>query len=104
MFDWDAPDVFIPVIQKKKKVKTIKKLNEKSSPVVFILWGNNARSKKELITNPVHHIIESVHPSPLSASRGFFGGRYFSRTNEYLTGDNLTPIDWEIKDRFEIKE
>ena len=76
--------------------EVIKKLNEKNSPVVFILWGNNARSKKELIANPIHHIIESVHPSPLSASRGFFGGKYFSRANEYLMADGLSPIDWEI--------
>ncbi|MCQ2550686.1 MAG: uracil-DNA glycosylase [Clostridia bacterium] len=77
--------------------QVICKLNEKDSPVVFILWGNNARSKKELITNPKHLVIESVHPSPLSASRGFFGGKYFSRTNEFLEKQGLEKIDWEIK-------
>lgn len=70
----------------------IKKLNEREEPIVFILWGANARSKKAFITNPNHHIIESVHPSPLSAHRGFFGGKYFSRTNEFLK----EPIDWTI--------
>lgn len=70
----------------------IKKLNEREEPIVFILWGANARSKKAFITNPNHHIIESVHPSPLSAHRGFFGGKYFSRTNEFLK----EPIDWII--------
>lgn len=71
----------------------IRKLNERSEPMVFILWGNNARSKKQFITNPAHLILESVHPSPLSASRGFFGGRYFSRTNEFLK----EPINWRIE-------
>lgn len=70
----------------------IAKLNEKEEGIVFILWGANARKKKELITNPNHHIIESVHPSPLSAHNGFFGGRYFSRANEHLA----EPIDWRI--------
>lgn len=72
--------------------KVISLLNERKEPMVFILWGNNARSKKDLITNTDHLILESVHPSPLSASRGFFGGKYFSRTNDFLTD----PINWEI--------
>ena len=75
----------------------IKKLNEKETPVVFILWGNFAKSKKELITNPIHLIIESAHPSPFSAYNGFFGTRPFSRTNDYLKHHNLKPINWEIK-------
>ena len=75
----------------------IKLLNEKEEPVVFILWGNYARSKKSLITNPKHYIIESVHPSPFSAYNGFFGSRPFSKANKYLESNGLKPINWEIK-------
>lgn len=75
----------------------IKKLNEKDTPVVFILWGANARSKKAFITSPKHLIIESVHPSPLSAYNGFFGSKPFSRTNSFLISNNIKPIDWQIK-------
>lgn len=67
-------------------------LGQREKPMVFILWGNYARSKKTLVDQSRHLVIESVHPSPLSASRGFFGGRYFSRTNEFLD----EPIDWKI--------
>lgn len=74
----------------------IKKINEKNSPVVFILWGNYARAKKELITNPNHLIIESTHPSPYSASNGFFGSRPFSKTNNYLKSKGIKPIDWNL--------
>lgn len=77
--------------------KIIELVNAKTEPVVFILWGKNAQEKQTLITNPIHHIIKSVHPSPLSASRGFFGSRPFSRTNEYLKADGLSPIDWQIE-------
>lgn len=77
--------------------KVIKVLNEKQTPVVFILWGNNAISKESLITNPKHLIIKSVHPSPLSASRGFFGSKPFSKTNEFLISTNQKPIDWQIE-------
>ena len=77
--------------------KVIKVLNEKETPVVFILWGNNAISKESLITNPKHLILKSVHPSPLSASRGFFGSRPFSKTNEFLISTNQNPIDWQIE-------
>ena len=72
----------------------IKLLNERQFPVIFILWGNFARSKKALITNPRHKIIESVHPSPLSASRGFFGSKPFSKTNTYLKEMNIETIKW----------
>ena len=72
----------------------IKYLNERDIPVIFILWGNFARSKKNLITNSRHKIIESAHPSPLSASRGFFGSKPFSRTNNYLKEFNLKEINW----------
>lgn len=75
----------------------IKKLNEKNTPVVFILWGANARSKKQYITNPIHLVIESAHPSPLSAYNGFFGSRPFSKTNSYLIQNNIEPIDWQIR-------
>lgn len=77
--------------------RVISLVNEKETPVVFILWGNNARTKRALVTNPIHLVIESAHPSPLSASRGFFGSRPFSRANEFLTNNGLTPIDWQIE-------
>lgn len=76
----------------------IKKLNERDTPIVFILWGANARSKKQYITNQIHYVIESAHPSPLSAYNGFFGSKPFSRTNEFLEKNGIAPIDWEIKD------
>lgn len=75
----------------------IQKLNEKTTPVVFILWGRNARSKKSLITNPNHLILESAHPSPLSAYHGFFGSKPFSKCNQFLIENNLKPIDWQIR-------
>ena len=75
----------------------IKKINEKTTPVVFILWGSFARSKKSLITNKIHYIIESPHPSPFSAYNGFFGSKPFSKTNNFLISKGLKPIDWEIK-------
>jgi uracil-DNA glycosylase len=77
--------------------KVIQVLNEKETPIVFILWGNNAISKASLITNKKHLIIKSVHPSPLSASRGFFGSKPFSKTNNFLISTNQTPIDWQIE-------
>ncbi len=78
--------------------EVIKIINKKDTPVVFILWGSDARSKKSLITNKKHLIIESAHPSPLSAYRGFFGSKPFSRTNEFLIKNNIEPINWKIKD------
>lgn len=74
----------------------IKELNKKSEPIVFILWGNFARSKKVFITNKKHLVIESTHPSPFSARNGFFGSRPFSKTNNFLIQNNLKPIDWQI--------
>ena len=74
----------------------IKKIDEKDSPVVFILWGNFARSKKVFITNPKHFIIESPHPSPFSARSGFFGSKPFSKTNNFLKENNLKEIDWHV--------
>lgn len=72
----------------------IAKLSVRQTPMVFILWGAHAQSKVALIDTHRHHIIKSPHPSPLSASRGFFGSRPFSRTNAYLIQDGLDPIDW----------
>lgn len=69
-------------------------LNEREKPIVFILWGSFARSKREMITNPKHYIIESPHPSPLSASRGFFGSKPFSKANSYLKKEGIDPIEW----------
>lgn len=75
----------------------IKKVNEKNEPVVFILWGNFAKSKKNLITNPKHLVLESSHPSPFSCNYGFFGSRPFSKTNEFLRKNNLKEIDFSVK-------
>lgn len=77
--------------------KVISVLNKKETPVVFILWGKNAISKEKLITNKNHLILKSVHPSPLSASRGFFGTKPFSKTNEFLRKNGLAEIDWQIE-------
>lgn len=76
--------------------RVIELLNEKKDPVIFILWGNNAKSKKNLITNSRHFILEGVHPSPLSASRGFFGCGHFKTTNEILKNLGKKEIDWQI--------
>lgn len=77
--------------------EVIRKLNEHESPIAFILWGANARSKKSLITNPKHGIFESAHPSPLSAYNGFFGSRVFSRVNRFLVENEIPPINWKVK-------
>lgn len=74
----------------------IKKLNERETPIVFLLWGGPARNKKSLITNPNHLILECAHPSPLSAHNGFFGCRHFSQCNEFLMEHGIAPIDWTI--------
>lgn len=75
----------------------IKIINEKKEPVVFILWGSYARNKKSLITNPIHCVIESPHPSPFSAYNGFFGSKPFSKTNEFLKSKGLKEIDWRVE-------
>ena len=72
-------------------------LNQQDRPMVFILWGKPAQMKKAMLNNPAHLILESPHPSPLSAYRGFFGSRPFSRTNKFLTAHGLDPIDWQIE-------
>ena len=74
----------------------IKLLNLKEEPIVFILWGNFAKKKAKLITNEKHLIITSAHPSPLSASRGFFGSKPFSKANNFLVNNKLKPIDWKV--------
>ncbi|WP_243343004.1 uracil-DNA glycosylase [Anaerococcus sp. AGMB09787] len=77
--------------------RIIELLNKREKPIVFILWGANARSKEKLITNKNHLILKSVHPSPLSAYRGFFGSKVFSKTNKFLEENNMRPIDWQIE-------
>lgn len=74
----------------------IKVLNEKEEPVVFILWGNFAKEKASLITNPQHLILTSPHPSPFAARYGFFGSKPFSKTNDFLRKNNLKEIDWSL--------
>lgn len=78
-------------------------LNEREKPVVFVLWGRNAQSKKPLITNKRHLIIESAHPSPFAADRGFFGSRPFSKINSFLVSNGEEPVDWQIEDLQEVK-
>ena len=75
----------------------IRILNEQDRPMVFILWGRPAQMKKAMLNNPRHLILEAPHPSPLSAYRGFFGSRPFSRTNKFLKENGLEPIDWQIE-------
>jgi len=77
--------------------KIIDLLNKKSEPIVFILWGNNAQSKQSLITNPIHYIIKSAHPSPLSSYRGFFNSKPFSNTNNFLVSIGNKAIDWQVE-------
>ncbi len=76
--------------------KIIELLNERKDPVIFVLWGANARSKKRIITNKSHYILEAPHPSPLSAHRGFFGCNHFIKINEILLKLNKDPINWQI--------
>ena len=75
----------------------IKKLNEREKPMVFLLWGANARSKKQFITNPNHLVLEAAHPSPLSAYNGFFGCRHCSKCNAFLEAHGIEPVDWRIE-------
>lgn len=76
--------------------EVIKLLNEREKPIVFILWGANARSKKKFIDTSRHFIVESAHPSPLSSWQGFFGSKPFSKTNELLISVGVDPIDWNL--------
>ncbi len=75
----------------------ISAVNTQDRPVVYFLWGSNARSKKNLITNPGHLVLEAPHPSPLSAYNGFFGCGHFKRANEFLESNGIEPIDWQIE-------
>ena len=75
----------------------IRVIAQQDRPIVFILWGRPAQAKKSMLHNPKHLILEAPHPSPLSAYRGFFGSRPFSKTNDFLTANGLTPIDWQIE-------
>lgn len=75
----------------------IRALNEQDRPIVFLLWGKPAQQKKAMLNNPHHLILEAPHPSPLSAYRGFFGCRHFSRTNDFLKQNGCEPIDWQIE-------
>lgn len=77
--------------------KIIEEVDKKEEPVVFLLWGNFAKSKKPLIKNPHHLILESAHPSPFSANHGFFGNNHFIKTNEFLKANGVEPIDWQIE-------
>lgn len=77
----------------------IQAVNEQDRPIVFILWGRPAQKKKAMLSNPKHLILEAPHPSPLSASRGFFGSKPFSKTNQFLTEHGIEPIDWQIENR-----
>ena len=75
----------------------IKKLNEREKPIVFLLWGKNAKAKIPLITNPAHLILTCAHPSPYSADYGFFGCHHFSKTNTFLKQQGMSPINWQIE-------
>lgn len=74
----------------------VQKLNKREKPLVFLLWGANAKRKRELITSPQHLILEAAHPSPYSAYNGFFGCHHFSKANEFLKQTGQQPIDWRI--------
>ncbi len=74
----------------------IELLNQREAPIVFLLWGGNARAKAKLITNRNHLVLQCAHPSPLSAYNGFFGCRHFSKCNDFLVSHGMTPIDWRL--------
>ena len=77
----------------------IRKLNEREKPIVFMLWGRNAKEKQALITNSHHLVLTAAHPSPLSAYNGFFGCRHFSTANDFLKYTGQQPIDWSVSDK-----
>lgn len=78
--------------------RIISLLNGREKPMVFLLWGRNARSKRALITNERHLVLECAHPSPLSAYHGFFGCHHFRQANVFLSDNGMTPIDWQLKE------
>lgn len=77
----------------------IQAVSKQDRPIVFILWGRNAQKKKTMLKNPKHLILEAPHPSPRSATLGFFGSKPFSKTNQFLTEHGIEPIDWQIENR-----
>lgn len=79
--------------------QVIKHLNDREDPIIFMLWGNNAKDKIKMITSSNHHILTAVHPSPLSASRGFFGCNHFNKANEILLKEEKEPIKWQTSNR-----
>ena len=79
----------------------IRALNASDRPIVFMLWGRPAGEKSAMLDNPAHLVLKAAHPSPLSASRGFFGCRHFSKCNEFLTANGVSPIDWQIPDIYD---
>lgn len=81
--------------------RIISTLNQRNSPVIFILWGRPAQQKEKLISNPWHYVLKSPHPSPLSAYRGFFGSQVFSKTNRILKSEGIEPIDWSLPTEIE---
>ena len=76
--------------------QVIELLNQRDESIIFVLWGNDAKQKKSLITNPIHFILTASHPSPLSAFNGFFGCKHFSKINEILQKNHQLPIDWSL--------
>lgn len=77
----------------------IQAVNAEDRPIVFLLWGRPAQAKKKMLTNPNHLVLEAPHPSPLSAYRGFFGCKHFSKANAFLQEHGVTPVDWQIERR-----
>lgn len=77
--------------------KIIQLLNDREQPVIFLLWGGNAKTKLDIIKNPRHFVLIAAHPSPLSATRGFMGCRHFSKVNKILSDEGFSPIDWQIE-------
>ena len=76
--------------------EVIRLLNVRKEPVIFVFWGNNAKAKLQIVTNPIHLVLTSAHPSPLSAYNGFFGCGHFKKINEFLVANGKSPIDWQI--------
>ena len=76
--------------------EVISYINKQSQPIVYLLWGKNAQAKEKLVTNPKHLVLTSHHPSPLSANKGFFGCKHFSKANEFLKENNVQPVDWNL--------
>jgi hypothetical protein len=82
----------------------LRAVNGEDRPIVFLLWGRPAQSKQSMLTNPRHLVLKAPHPSPLSAYRGFFGCRHFSKANAFLLAHGSSPIDWQIENRSQSTE